>query len=314
VPDDTLLMDEASSLGICAPSHLYGGVVSHPFVKTKSITHQLVDDNAERPQGWSADFAKKVRGVTLPGYSVFSVRDAQAAARRMLGRGVIRLKRPLCASGKGQKVVATAEELNAFLEQLADDEMTTYGLVLEEDIDEARTLSIGQIAVDGVTVSYHGMQRRVKDNEGRSIYGGSDLFCVRGGWDALDALSLAAEMRVGVAQAKLYDEAMREYPGFIASRRNYDVGQGTDADGQWRSGVFEPSWRIGGASSAELAALAAFAQDPSVQIVEASAVEEFGKDREAPADAIIHFQGDDPEVGPLLRYTVVRTTRRGLHQ
>jgi hypothetical protein len=34
---------------------------------------------------------------------------------------------------------------------------------------------------------------------------------------------------------------------------------------------------------------------------EASAVEEFAADGEAPPDAIIHFQGEDPEVGPLLR-------------
>jgi hypothetical protein len=68
--------------------------------------------------------------------------------------------------------------------------------------------------------------------------------------------------------------------------------------------VLESSWRAGGATSAELAALAAFAQDPALQIIEASAVEEFGADAKAPPDAVIHFQGEDPEAGPLLRYTV----------
>jgi hypothetical protein len=70
--------------------------------------------------------------------------------------------------------------------------------------------------------------------------------------------------------------------------------------------VLEPSWRFGGASRAELAALAAFARDPSLQIVGASHVEEFGKGCRAPADANIDFEGDDPEVGPLLRYTIVK--------
>jgi hypothetical protein len=34
-------------------------------------------------------------------------------------------------------------------------------------------------------------------------------------------------------------------------------------------------------------------------------VKDFGKLREAPVDAIVHFHGDDPEEGPILRYTVV---------
>jgi hypothetical protein len=74
--------------------------------------------------------------------------------------------------------------------------------------------------------------------------------------------------------------------------------------------VLEPSWRVGGASSAELAALAAFARDPWLQIVSASHVEEYGKDYRAPADAVVDFQGDDPEAGPLLRYTIVTPQSR----
>ena len=66
------------------------------------------------------------------------------------------------------------------------------------------------------------------------------------------------------------------------------------------------SWRVGGASSAELAAMAAFARDPSLEIIRTSHVEEYGKGRRAPADAIIDFHGDDPQAGPLLRYTVVK--------
>src|SRR5262249_62318990 len=94
--------------------------------------------------------------------------------------------------------------------------------------------------------------------------------------------------------------------GFMASRRNYDVAHGIAADGRARSGVLEPSWRVGGASTAELAAMAAFARDPELQIVRASHVEEYGNGHRAPADAIVDFQGEDPEAGPLLRYTTVK--------
>jgi hypothetical protein len=54
-----------------------------------------------------------VREIVLPGYTVFSSRDARVAARRMLTRGPIRLKKPLSASGKDQAVVTTLNELDA---------------------------------------------------------------------------------------------------------------------------------------------------------------------------------------------------------
>jgi hypothetical protein len=306
VPDDTLLLDEASSLGIRSSNDLYGGVVPHLFVKTKAITHGLVDRHAERPTGWSPAFTERVREIVLPGYTVFSNRDARMAARRMLTRGPIRLKKPLSASGKDQTAITTLNELDAALEKVGADEMATYGLVLEENLRQVKTLSVGEVAVGSLKLSYHGTQRTVTDNEGRPVYGGSDLVCVRGGWEALDALHMPPEVRAAVASARRYDEATEEFHGFTASRRNYDVAQGIGADGRPRFGVLEPSWRVGGASSAEIVALAAFARDPSLEIFGASHVEEFGTGRRAPADAIVDFQGDDPAWGPLLRYTIVK--------
>jgi hypothetical protein len=62
-----LLVDEAASLGIRRPNDFYGGVVPHPFVKTKAITHALVEETADRPQGWSTAFAESVREtVAIP--------------------------------------------------------------------------------------------------------------------------------------------------------------------------------------------------------------------------------------------------------
>jgi len=308
VPDDTLLSDEASALGIRSCNDLYGGVVPYAFVKTKAITHELVDHDAERPQGWSATFAESVREIVLPGYTVFSMHDARLAAKRMLRRGTIRAKSPLGASGEGQTLINTLNDLGAVLDKMRADQMATYGLVLEEDLRDVSTLSVGHIALDALRIAYCGIQRTTTDNEGRSVYGGSDLICVRGGWEALDALPMRPEVRAGVAKAKLYDDAMTAYPGFVASRRNYDVGWGIDREGRPRSGVFESSWRIGGASPAELLALTEFTRKPAAQVVEATHVVDFGEHRHAPSGAVVHFAGDDPQSGPLIRYTIV--TRR----
>jgi len=227
----------------------------------------------------------------------------------MLPHGPARVKWPLAADGKGQSLVSSVTELEAVLEMTPQREIATYGVVLEADLQEVSTLSVGQVAIDGIIVTYHGVQRLTTDNEGRSVYGGSSLVCVRGGWEALEQVLLPDKVRIGIAQAKVYDASMSEYPGFFASRRNYDVGQGIDAGGQWRSGVLEPSWRVGGATAGELVGVNAFLREPELRVVEVAHVEEFGSGHEAPPDAVVHFRGDDPRAGPLLRYTVIRHTR-----
>ena len=311
VPDDTLMFDEARALGIHSSHQLYGAVAPYPFVKTKAITHGLVSSHAARPYGWSSIFAESVRNAVLPGYTVFSSDDARMAAMRLLPLGPIRVKEPLEDGGYGQTAVAGIAELDAFLEKLSLEEIECHGLVLETNLRRVTTRSVGQTMIGDRMITYHGTQRAVTNNHGLTVYGGSDLICVRGGWTELEKLPMDEETRLAVSQARTYDRNSDRYPGFLASRRNYDIGQGVDGRGRWRSGVFEASWRSGGASTAELAALMAFAEDPALQVVEATSVKQFGRRTTIPRGAVIHFHDDDPEDGPLLRYTVVtRALRR----
>jgi hypothetical protein len=91
----------------------------------------------------------------------------------------------------------------------------------------------------------------------------------------------------------------------FASRRNYDIVQGYDPKGLWRSGVLEQSWRIGGASGPEVAALSALRADPTLRAIHAWCVEAYGSDVTAPPHAVVHFCGVDDHVGPLTKYTVL---------
>jgi hypothetical protein len=201
-------------------------------------------------------------------------------------------------------------ETEALLETVDDGELERDGLVFEVNLEEVTTRSIGCVTLDDETIAYHGQQLMTSDNTGRPVYGGSELLCVRGGWNALERLELDADTRTAVRQSRTYDEATAEY-GVIASRRNYDVGRGSDRTGRQYSGVFEASWRAGGASPAEVIAFDVFARDPTIGVAVVSTVETYGAAAEPPPGALVHFHGHDPVAGPLVRYSVVgRTSRR----
>lgn len=307
IPKDTIVgIEAAEALGIRGEHDLFGGVVPYPFVATKTITHPLVEPDAEAPAGWSDEFTRRVEEAVLPGYSVFTVEDARRAGLRLLQNGPVRIK-PVCETGgRGQAVAATMAELEQLLEAVDRTELSRYGLVLEENLAEVTTYSAGQVRVADLVASYYGTQRLTKDNSGESVYGGSDLVIARGDFEVLLGLHIPEMARHAVAQARVYDAAASElFPGFIASRRNYDIARGVDAGGRQRCGVLEQSWRIGGASGAEIAALEAFRAEPTLRAVRASTVEVYGEGAAPPPHATVYFQGTDEEVGPITKYTLV---------
>ena len=307
VPSDTLSADAAQGLGVRGSGDLFGGVVPWNFVGTKVITHPLVDAAAVAPIGWTHAFPERVADAVLRGFSVFSHDDARKAGKLLLGAGPARVK-PACATGgRGQTVVHDAASLDRCLAEISAQELAEHGLVLEENLNEpVVTLSVGQVMVGDLLASYHGVQRTTCNNHGHVVYGGSDLTLVRGGFDALLAGGdLAPNVRLGIEQARSYHEAALEcFPGFFASRINYDVAQGRSPSGAERSGVLEQSWRLGGATGAEIAGLECFRDRPDCHRVRASCFEVYGT-QEVPADAVVYYRGIDRQAGPLVKYTVL---------
>src|SRR4051794_1975408 len=230
VPGDTLVgIRQARELGITGEPDLFGSVVPFPFVATKAISHPLVDPQACAPEGWSGAFARQVRRGVLTGYSAFSVRDAQVAGRLLLQHGRVRFKPVQATAGRGQKVIRSEAELAEVLLGVDPVTLRDTGLVLEEDLSDVSTYSVGQVRVADLTASYYGTQRLTTDNAGDEVYGGSDLVVVRGDFNALLELDLSEGIRMAVGQALTYDAATNHFPGMFASRRNYDVAQGFDA-------------------------------------------------------------------------------------
>ena len=304
VPVHTLLAHEARALRIRHHDDLFGGVVPFPFVATKAIVHPLISGDARCPPGWSHDFPERVRNAVLPGYTAFSLADARQAAAKLLALGPIRLKPGHGIGGRDQRMVSSQADLESGLQDLNPANLERDGVGVELDLAEATTYSIGQVRVAGLEASYCGTQTTTTDNTGASAFGGSDIVVVRGGFDALADLPLEPGAHTAIEQARAFDAATAAFSGMFASRRNYDAVRGRDAAGSWRSGVLEQSWRLGGASGPEIAALAALRTHTALRAVRARSVERYGS-TSAPAHAIVHFSGIDSHLGALTKYTTV---------
>jgi hypothetical protein len=307
VPSGTLIgVDEARRLGVAGEADLFGGVVPLPFVATKAISHGLISAAARAPHGWCGTFCAQAGDALLDGFTAYSLADAREGGLRLLERGRLRVKPVRATAGRGQLVVEDAGALEGALEAQDLGEIAGFGLVLEQHLEEVLTYSVGQVRIGAHLASYHGSQRLTEDNAGEKVYGGSDLVVVRGGFEALLQLDLPDPVRLAVSQSQRYDAVAKAcFPALLASRRNYDVAQGRDTGGRQRSGVLEQSWRIGGASSAEIAALETFHADPTVSCVRASSLEFFGEQRQPPAKASVLFRGVDPEVGFMTKCVTV---------
>jgi hypothetical protein len=305
VPDDTLLSEVAVRLNIRDENDVFGGVVPFQFSATKIITHARLDQDAVVPHGWSDQFAERVGDVVHRGLSAFSEEDAYRSGVRLLERGPIRLKPSRESGASGQIVIKDIEDLRSSLDAFDDRELRNFGLVLEENLEKITTCSVGSIRTAGLTASYYGTQDLTPNNVGALVYGGSKILVVRGSFQRLLEFPLAQNAHLAVKQAVAYDTAARDvFPDLILSRCNYDVGQGWNAQGQWRSGVLEQSWRVGGATGAEIAAIEALQNDSSLNVVSTLCIEKYGQMDDLPPTAVIYFRGIDEQVGPLTKYAM----------
>ncbi len=305
VPGDTLLCAQADRLGIKNTMQLFGGCVPHEFIASKCITHPLLGRHCSAPAGWSHEFPDSVRHVTLRGFSAFSLAEALVAGEALLAHGEIRIKAPCARGGNGQCVVNTVEAAKEFLHAVDHDHFATHGVVLEANLQEETTRSIGTVTIGDTQISYCGSQMTTVDRHGGSVYGGSSIRAVRGGFNHLLRLDWSKEEIIAIAQAMIYDAAADTcFEGFFASRRNYDVAQGCDRDRRFCSGVLEQSWRIGGASPAEIAAVEAFARDPALVSVRTSC-REIHSLCDAPDKSDIYFRDADADVGHITKFVSI---------
>ncbi|WP_411391241.1 DUF3182 family protein [Pseudomonas sp. MPB23] len=306
LPTQTLVGPaQARALNVKGPEDLWGGYVDHGFICTKAISHGVSGPDALTPRGWSPLFCERVRDVVLDGLSVFALKDARDAAARLLCDGPIRLKPVHACAGRGQEVIASLDAFDDVLARPEAAQLFNDGVVLEQDLHDVVTHSVGQSFIGDHVFSYCGEQYLTSDGQGEAVYGGSNLLVVPGDYQDLLALDLPDDVRLAIEQAQVFDAAADEaYPGFYASRRNYDIAQGVGSDGRRRSGVLEQSWRMGGASSAEVAALQRFIDNPGLKAIQVASLETY-VDQGLPADAVEVYRGPAENSDFLLKYVTV---------
>lgn len=307
VPHDSIERDTADRWRVHQRHHLFGGVVPHAFVASKAIVHPRISADAAAPAGWSDAFAEQVRPVVLEGFTAFDRESLAVAARRLLQTGPVRLKEALGSGGRSQYVVADHAALREQLDRL-DADTLRRGVLVEPQLQSCSTLSVGQVHLAGVRMSYCGIQHNLTLPCGTSAYAGSELFCVRGGMDVLQEARLPHRARLAITQAwHFHRSAQRHFPGLLISRANYDVIVGTTLDGAPRSGVLEQSWRIGGASGAEIEAVRLLAEDPRRTRAAVRTVECYDSSPPPPGAWVTYRRGStaaDP-TEPQLKYVQV---------
>lgn len=301
VPTETLIGEQLDELNISGADDLLGGYVQHPFVATKAISHPLIAQARSQPDGWNPQFCERVRDVVLPGVTVFDPEDARQAAMAGLRKGALRVKQVEASGGSCQTVLHNQNDVEKWLSKL-DAATCGHGIVLEENLNESVTYSVGQTLIDGLLMTYFGQQEQKQNSRGESVYGGSELLIVRGDYIELLARELKPDVRRAIEYARTYDTAAAlSFPGFFASRRNYDVVQGQGSDGSLKVGVLEQSWRVGGATGAELAALQALRERPQTNAVRASTHEKH-EEQAAPEGARVLYSGPDGNGDFLLKF------------
>ncbi len=302
VPQETLDAGAAARWGVVEASDLLGGVVPAAFVATKLITHGLVAADAAAPAGWNAALGAQLQAVTVPGFSVFAGGDLLRAAATLLASArAVRIKLADGIGGGGQFVVCDLDACRHRLGLLTPADLDA-GVVVEADVAQPATYSVGTLRLGGRSIAYVGTQGLGRDRLGRPVYGGSTLSVVRGGLPELLEVVHQPRLRRTVDMAIAYDRcAQAAYPQLVCSRRNYDVLWGRDAQGRPQGGVLEQSWRVGGATPAELAAFDLLDREPGITRVLASTVERHGP-VQVPAQAEVYCVLDDPRCGLITKF------------
>jgi Protein of unknown function (DUF3182) len=267
----------ARKVGISALGGAYGGIVKELQHADKAVLHQLPHASMQSPGWYSRRFATEVKDTVLPGFTTFSAEDTRVAFNRMQGEGYsVRFKDPAGTGEKGQYLVKTRDELEQVMLRHGDG-FTEAGAILEANLNNAETITVGYVDIEGDQYSWYGSPYDVEFS-GTKRFGGNDITVVRGGLSALRDYCKDVRNKTAVEQSKVVFDAYHAHLGSLIMRATFDAVQGIDNNGQFISGITDPSLRPSASSAAEIRAIEAFRDYPDAKAVKTRIVYDYAKE------------------------------------
>lgn len=289
VPAKTVDMETSARFNIRTVDDFYGTMVDSLFQVGKSILHPVVSG---APKFYSSSFAERVRNLVLPGCSAFSMDDLLRGYDRYAGNGFgLRFKQSNESDGLGQRSVTSRESLLKQAAVLDPRALCEEGVVLEADLLEARTISVGFARIGQDTFSFVAKQKNDMVGEkgtARSRYLGAQVLVVKGDIMELllkgDCSFIGPDESRAVAKAVRFNRIYQEEVRPLASRLSFDVLFGFTNHGDRLCGITDITGRLGGTCPALLTAALRFKEMPATRLVKAEVTLNYHPDRILPEE------------------------------
>jgi len=266
IASKTITTANAHALGIHTPDDFYGLAIDNLHHVGKTILHPAINKNT--PPFYQTTFSKRVQTLVLPGITCFSTEDLDSAYQQTSGNGFdLRFKVAGESDGNGQYQIENRDHLMDIIEK--EEQSLSEGVVLEANINDPKTISVGHTKVGEKKYSFIAHQKNSEtDKAGQSRYLGAKVTVIPGELDQLLLdKSLTINEQLAVIKAVGFHRLYQEVFNPIASRISYDVVIGLDNHGDILSGVTDITGRVGGTCPALMLACLQLNDDPSIKKV-----------------------------------------------
>lgn len=273
VPARTLLKSQARTAGIENRDQFYGAVIEDHGHVSKAVLHPTLNGKTEAPHFHSDLFVERVKDCVLPGFTVFSKEDAANAYENLVDQGYrVRAKKTRESDGMGQLDIRYRSNLLAFLKgSISDEEINQEGLVLEAQVHDPQTISIGYAIYGKDVFTFLAEQKNDKGEDGRDRYAGARVKVIKDtnlSFSTPNHLILNDNERRALEMAHKFHNAF-SYFNPLLSRISFDCVLGADHKGSPLAGITDITARLGGTCPALILAAQEFKKNPDVFCVNA---------------------------------------------
>lgn len=280
----------------------YGTVVEDPTHVHKDILHPSTLDSEE-------SFAQRLRmgGLVLPGVRVTSPSEVCAGYKKLKKGATVRAKQVDCSDGQGQYKIGSKREAKRIARKLQD-VLDNQGMILESQIKDPKTISIGFGVIGDEQYSFIAHQRDEKfiaydpdldEDTERNRYMGADVTVARGDISSLRKLeSITQEEQKAIDTAQAFYALFKEEYGIRTTRISFDYMYGNKEKrfgrkGGMIGGITDITARPGGTDPALVLAARELQKDPSLTSVSATVKLDYTNSEEVPENATMFIADPD---------------------